>query len=252
MATEQLTLEIELKCLSDGSQTNKTLLFAPIPKTIADIKRRIENDLSVPKSGQSLFLADGQALLDSQQIDSLYLRSGDALLVEYYAKADVEQLRNGIDRSLRPTLEILRTSPKRKIYSRFLQLRQEYDALFSSCQSSLHDIAFKRLLPWNHARTEANRRYLIQEGGLDLVLGLYAILVPIHWNSRDHSLQNLEISCLSFLWNFSETAYARQLIVDKGGFDMMLKSLMHYSEEEFLKEYSMHDIFDVATGCVSK
>ena len=247
-----LTLEIELKCLSDGSQTHRTLLFAPTPDTVADIKRRIENELSVPKSSQNLFLSDGQALLDSQRLASLYLRSGDTLRVEYFAKADVEQLRNDIDCSLRPTLEFLRTSSKRKIYGKFLQMRREYEALLSSCQSSLHDVALKRLRPWNHARTEANRRYLIQEGGLDVVLGIYAILVPIHWNSRDHSLQNLEISCLSFLWNFSETAYARQLIVGKGGFDMMLKSLMHYSEEEFLKEYSMHDIFDVATGCVSK
>ena len=40
--------------------------------------------------------------------------------------------------------------------------------------------------------------------------------------------------------------------MDKGGFDMMLKSLMHYSAEEFLRKYTMHDIFDSATGCLSK
>ena len=248
---EQLSLDVELKCSSDGSQTRTTLLFSPPPETVADIKRRIEAELSIPRCVQSAGLPDGQILLDSQRVAGLYLRSGDTLEVTYFAEADVERLSKDINRVLRPTLELLSANSSLK-NAKLLQKRRDSDALLATCQSSLHGIAYESLLPWSRARTEANRRYLIHEGAMDLLLQLYALLLPLPWDWRGHTLQNLEICCLSVLWNFSETAYARQLVVDKGGFEMMLKSLMHYSVDEFLKKYTMHDIFDAASGCLSK
>jgi len=81
---------------------------------------------------------------------------------------------------------------------------------------------------------------------------LYALLLQVPWVERHLLLQRLELSCLTLLWNFAETASARQLVVEKEGFPMMLQSLMHYSQEEFLEKYRMYDIFDTAVGCVSK
>ena len=164
MATKrQLSLEIELKCSSDGSQTKKTLSFAPIPESVAGIKQRIENELSIPMFSQSVSLPDGQTLLDSQQIAGLYLRNGDTLQVAFFAKADVEQLRRGIDRSLRPSLELLRANSSLKD-AKLIQKNRDFEALLASCQSCLHGVTFQSLLPWNQARTEANRRFLIHEG----------------------------------------------------------------------------------------
>lgn len=247
----ELVLELQLTCSSDGSLTQQTLTFDHVPDSVKDLKQKIEDELSIPKSGQNLFLPDGQVLVDSEPVVNLYLRSGDTLKVTFFNRADVKQLRNTINQCLRPVLTLLRTNSS--IHdAKLIQKRQDSKALLTSCQSSLHELSFKSLLPWNNHRTEANRRYLLQEGALPIILELYTILLPLPWDWRGNLLQDVEICCLSFLWNFSETAYARQLIVDKGGFEMMLKSLMHQSDDEFLKKYTMHDIFDAAVGCISK
>ena len=253
MAGEELKIRLELKCLCDDSVTQQTLLFSPIPEAVVDIKERIETELCIPKSCQSLFLpgAGGAALGDAEKVAGLYVRSGDTLRVEYLDEADVEEIRGAVQRSLRPARQLLRSNSSLND-ARKIQKKRNSDALLSSCQSVLHELGYKSLLPWSSARTVANRQYMLQEGVVDLVLEIYAVLLPLPWDWRGHLLQNLEICCLAFLWNFSETRYARQLVADKGGFDMMLKSLMHQSEEEFLRKYAIHDIFDVAVGCVSK
>ena len=253
MALRELKIELELRCSSDDTVTQQTLLFSPIPETVADIKQRIEQELSIPKSCQSLFLPAGadDALLDTESVASLYVRSGDAVRVAYLDKADIVQIRSAVERSLRPVRRLLQANSSLEKARKILK-RRDSDALLASCQSALHELGYKSLLPWGASRTEANRRYMLQEGVVDLVMDIYAILLPLPWDWRGHSLQNLEICCLTFLWNFSETRNARQLVVGKGGFDMMLKSLMHQSSEEFLEKYVMHDIFDVAVGCLSK
>ena len=250
MAQRELRIELELKRSSDGSVTQKTLLFSPIPETVADIKQRIEQELSIPKSCQNLFLpAAGGALRDAENLAGLYLRSGDTVRVDYLDKADVEQIRSAVARSLRPLRDLLQANSSLKDARK---VERNSEALLASCQSALHKLSYKSLLPWSASPTEANRRYMLQEGVLDLVIEIYAVVLPLPWDWRGHPLQNLEISCLMFLWNFSETKYARQLVADKGGFDMMLKSLMHQSDKEFLEKYVIHDIFDVAVGCLSK
>ena len=255
MAT-QLSVELELRCSSDGSQSKQTLLIDQIHDTVAAIKGRIEREISIPKSCQRLFLAGGGgeeqvALRDSERVAELYIRSGDTIRVAYLDKADVEEIRSAVERSLRPVGRLLESNASLENV-RKLQKRRDSESLLGSCQSSLHELAYKRLLPWNDSRTESNRRYMLQEGVLDLVLEIYTVLLPLPWDWRGHSLQNLEICCLTFLWNFSETRYARQLVADRGGFDMMLRSLLHQSDDEFLEKYTMHDIFDVTVGCLSK
>ena len=253
MALQELRLELELKRSSDGSVTQQTLPFNPIPETVVDIKERIEREFSIPKSCQTLTLPTrgDVTLRDTEKITSLYVRNGDTVRVSYLDEADVEPIHSAVERSLRPVRQLLQSNSSLKS-ARNIQKRRDSDLLLGSCQSTLHELAYKKLLPWSKSRTEANRRYMLQEGVVDLVMEIYAVLLPLPWDGMGHSLQNLEICCLTFLWNFSETKYARQLVADKGGFNMMLRSLMYQSEEEFLEKYIMHDIFDVAVGCISK
>ena len=245
MAT-QLVLCLQLDCSSDGSQTQETLTLHSLPESVADLKQRIQDELSIPKSGQSLFLGNGQPLLDSEQISGLYLRSGDTLRLKFISRVDVEQICSIINRTLRPTLELLRTHSSLSD----AKLMQGSSALLEKCSRSLDTLSFEILFPWINVQTEANRRFLLQEGALDIVLNIYTILLPLDLHCRGVLLQNLEMNCLSFLWNFSETAYAKQLIVEKGGFDMALKSLMHPSTKEIMDK--MYTFFDSAVGCISK
>lgn len=158
----------------------------------------------------------------------------------------VEQLwRNGNHREILEHLR-LRAQPSLQLP---INCGGDSDDLFTS---SLNEIASQSLKPWNKAETEGNRAFLMREGALDIVFEIYALLLQLPWEDRGKLLQNMESSCLFFLWNLSETLQIRQLVVRKGGFNMMLKSLMRYSEEEFLSKYTQDSIFHYATGCLSK
>ena len=65
-------------------------------------------------------------------------------------------------------------------------------ALLSKCLNSLEDLSFDLLFPWNDVHTEANRRFMLQEGVLDIVLDIYTI--DLH--CRGDLLQHLEIYIL--------------------------------------------------------
>ena len=241
-----LELVFHFKCTSDGSAETHRLSLSPIPRRIEDIKEHIQLSFSIPKCLQKLTL-NGHPLSDSQELTDLYIRSEDLLLVTYLATASVKPLTTFIHEYLRPLIVLIESSPKV-----VKQPNAEVEGSIHLCEVGFHHTAYSFLLPWGSPEAEANRQFVIQEGGINHTLRLYSLLQKLPWSGRHQMLQRLEISCLSLLWNFAETAYARQMVVDKGGFEMIIKSLMYYSEEEFMKKYRMHDIFDGAIGCISK
>lgn len=247
-ATSSLELLVTFHCTSDGSSETRNLVLSPRPSRIEDIKNYIQAKESIPKCLQKLTLKD-HVLSNSQSLDDLYIRSEDSVTCTYLARADVEPLEKFIHSSLHPVLTRLQADA-----SKLSQFHPEKDVkmLLHHCELTFHSVAYAHLLPWASVTSEANRQFLVQEGGIDHTMQLYALLLQVPWVERHLLLQRLELSCLTLLWNFAETASARQLVVEKEGFPMMLQSLMHYSQEEFLEKYRMYDIFDTAIGCVSK
>jgi len=246
--TASLELLVTFQCTADGSSKTGTLVLSPPPNRIEEIKSHIQEKESIPKCLQKLTFKN-QLLSDSQSLSNLYIRSEDSLTCSYLARADVKQLGKFIHGSLHPVLTRLQADASS--LSQF-HPKQDMEALLHHCELQFHNVAYSRLLPWASVTAEANRQFLIQEGGIDHTMQLYALLLQVPWADRHLLLQRLELSCLSLLWNFAETASARQLVVERGGFPMMVQSLMHYSHDEFLQKYRMYDIFDTAIGCVSK
>lgn len=161
------------------------------------------------------------------------------------------RLRQDIEQLFRPTLELL-LRPENCL----LEILRAQDSrhLLNSFQNNLHEISIHNLRPWRRPSTCANRKTIKGECGLEIILKIYSRIleVPIPpWNSRDVSLQRVEIRILYFLWNFCETKAERNLAVEMGAFDMMLQSLMH-SEEEFCDKYTINGLCYVAVGCLSK
>lgn len=243
-----LELLVTLHCTVDGTSETRNLVLCPPPSTIEEIKSHIQEKESIPKCLQKLTLKN-QLLSDSQSLSNLYIRSEDSLTCAYVARADVKELKKFIRGSLHTVLARLQADA-----SSLPQFhpKQDMEALLDRCELQFHNVAYSHLLPWASMTAEANRQFLIQEGGIDRTMQLYALLLQVPWSERHLLLQRLELSCLSLLWNFAETASARQLVVERGGFPMMVQSLMHYSRDEFLQKYRMYDIFDTAIGCISK
>lgn len=241
-----LELMVTFNCTSDGSSETRKLELSPFPRTVADIKEHIQSSCSIPKCMQKISL-NGHLLNNSQKVSDLYMRSEDPLTITYLAQASVKPMKKFIHVFLHPLLTILETTPKM-----LNNPSTETAGLMHYCEVGFHHTAYSFLIPWDSPVTEANRQLLIQEGGLDFILQLCSRLQQMSWDSRHTHLKTLEVSCLQVLWNFAETAYSRQLVVEKGGFEMMVSSLLYWSDEDFLKKYQMHGIFDTAVGCVSK
>ena len=159
-------------------------------------------------------------------------------------EAFLDRVQEDIEKTFLPTLRLLRSSCT-------LETIKGNEDLLESCQSSLSDISSHSLRGWNSSSARANRTLFKDRGGLEIVLQIYASVLHLHWDSRGELLKNIERYCLKVLWNLSETADDRLYIVQRGGFEMVLKSLSH-SNKEFAEKYTVGDgLCFLAIGCLS-
>ena len=78
MSVEEL--EVTLCCTLDNTVVIKGLSFTEPPKQVDDIKSSVQTAFYIPKCMQEL-LYNGAVLSDTEQVQKLYMRSGDSILV---------------------------------------------------------------------------------------------------------------------------------------------------------------------------
>ena len=251
---DSLELSVTLKCTSEKTCLNKKLVCSPYPTRVADIKEHIQKTFSIPKCMQKLEVNGHSLNADSQLVSETYMRSGDSLSVTFLAEADVAVITElaAILKSLSAKLTALAPALFSDVEFRPNSVHQDIYVSLGQFVYSAQTVTQEFLIPWEVPKCEANRQLMIHEGVLDMVLELYALLLQSPFETRAESLQQAEMSFLLLMWNFMETAYARQMIARKGGFQMMLHSLMHFPGDSFLANYTINDIFECSLGCVSK
>lgn len=247
-AAVELTLNFHRT--SDGSSHTDKLLLPPGVRTVADVKTSIQKKFSIPVCQQRVSL-NNLPLNDAQEVEQLYIRHQDSLAVTYYREADVGFFEEFMGGGLQPLVTRLQASPE--LVSRpWSEVEEDLQDLITGCDGQFHSATYTLLMPWESSTAESNRQFVIQQGGVEAILRLYALLQTVPWEQRSNQLQSLEVSCLSFLWNFGETTHARKVVVEGGGFDMMVRSLLVYSDEDYLQKYCIHWVFDSAVGALSK
>lgn len=231
-------------CTSLGKKSpTVSVSVSPTPVTISDLKTIVQSKFSIPKCLQKISLDSGPTFLsDSELISDLYFRSGDVFTVTCLARAEVKFIKHFDIKLLCPLLINLGEFSDKIGGLSSYRSSEENDQ--TVCKG-FRTIAYSYLLPWDQRSTvEANRQFLVQEDIIDNTLRLYCLLLQTSYNNRDSFLQDLEISCLSLLWNFAETRQARMLVAQRGGFELMMKSLLYCPEKSYDKsgvEYSMYD-----------
>ena len=243
---ESMVISFTLLCTSDGAESHEELSFAPPPDTIGEIMERLQSEFSIPKCLQTITTSCDQQLSKSDTLKRLYLRTGDHLTVRFLARADVEEIKGLVGSSVFPMVSLFRK------HSDLLKNFKGSSALqvANACERGLSAAAFTHWIPWERLpRTEANRRFLVQEKGIDLLIELYTLLLRVPWKTRHNQLQSLELCCLNLLWNFGETFQARKVVIDKGGFNLMMRSLCHPT---FLEDSGLYGLIDMTVGCISK
>ena len=245
MSVEEL--EVTLCCTLDNTAVTETLSFTEPPKQVDDIKSSIQTAFYIPQCVQEL-LYNGAVLSGTEQVEKLYMRSGDSILVRYYSKLDVNDF-EVINTWLRKIRDIVLSYEKDDTAQLLFAAGYTNNSKPACPYGDVVDLLGK----WGTPRGKVNRRYVVQEGGIDLVLRLYGILTEMHWDELSmSSLQDL-LGCLAILWNFCETYDARLLIVQRGGFDLMVKFLAHPSVLRSINySRTRGGVVDKLVGCIAK
>ena len=230
-------------------------MVTPPPETVDELQSFIQEQFYIPKCVQKLKLKDSTLLVGSQKLSDVYIRNEDSIIVSYLATAEVE-LVTRFCQSLHPVVasfrKLFEEGEHLKGYS---SINNIGDSAIEHVGGLFHTVAYSCLVPWQQIpEVEANRQFLTQEGGVKLTIELLSFLLETPFSSLNNSLQMLLISCLSLLWNFAETHASRQVVVQLGGFRLMMKALLFHKDQSSheSQQFEMFDLFDHVVGCISK
>lgn len=213
---------------------------------VSDLQQLLQSEHHIPVCDQ-LWRYNSQSLDGKETLGSLYFRSGDTFEVSYLAAAATKEL----DSSIKKLKEF-----RSKLEPSVLDWEHA-----SHC---VEKISFERFLPWKDAGSLANRHYFYQQGGLDVFFDTlrYAQKTRHEMTRSDDSSDDtemilgvmvLEMVCMELMWNFSETSPDRRLVMQYGGLDMAMKSLVTSVYDESGHESWFEQgqrLADVAVGCI--
>lgn len=236
-------LYLSLHCTSTGQCSDHILTLNSLVPTVRDVKEKIEEEFQVPRCLQELTLNGRCDFEDHSTLASLYIPNKSTARVCYSSSAQVQFFGTLMEElaSLKETVSNLPQTGKLEW------------SLIENCQRQLHTALYTYLLPWASLSVHANRKYIIQEGGITLVLDLLAVLYP-GLDGDDVPSQTAAVnralagSLLVFIWGFAETVEDCHFVLEQGAAELLLRYLHLVSsdgEAQALKTFSAN-----ALGCV--
>ena len=232
MSNEDLSLSVVLNCEDTKSSETKQVHFQSLPTTPLEIKKKIEEDFSIPSCVQTLHY-QSMILKDSDQLQHTHFRSGDTFTVDYPIEAECETIRIVI-KWLKELLELFNSiednsfpyegSDHLIIPSKIEKLIQEGER-----DDIVNPLSVELFFPWEDTKKLMNKFYFHQEGGLEVLMKIYSILVSKQWgdlgiNETFHIY--LEFVSSSAVCNYAETFPLRRQIVKLGGLEMCMTTLL--------------------------
>ena len=240
-AEDKVALNILLNCEQTKSSETKQVHFKSLPTTPLEIKKKIEEDFSIPSCVQTLHY-QSMILKDSDQLQHTHFRSGDTFTVDYPIEAECEMTKNVV-KWLKELLELLKSIEKcfsspsdekdlllssdfRKI--KILIMKGENDGTIQALFSSL-------FTPWGDKKKLINKFYFQQERGLDVLMKVYGLLVSKEWGDlgieREFHIY-LENICSAATFTCAATIPLRRQIVRLEGLEMCTITLLRRKLQE--------------------
>ena len=230
-AEDELVLNVLLNCELTKSSQTKQVHFQSLPTTPLEIKKKIEEDFSIPSCVQTLHY-QSMILKDSDQLHHIHFRSGDTFTVDYPIEAECEMVQNVI-KWLKELLEVLKSVEKN-----VTSPNEENDLLMSSTFEKIRTLVLQGLsngatialsltlfFPLKD-KTLINRYYFQQEGGLDVLMKVYSILVSKAWREFGENHVFLEQVCTLAVRNYAHTLPLLRQVVQLGGMEICIVTLL--------------------------
>ena len=189
---------------------------------------QIEKECNIPSCVQSLVF-DTHTLTDDMRLDVLKIRSGDTIRVNYHSDADCKEITQIIN-----WLEMLVDALRMENPSHMCGISNSLDQiiLVGIQAEFIEDLAFEFFFPWLNARKYANKLHFVENSGVDIIMELYSLVQRQAWKNSLLKLKYMEYGILRVLWNLSETFALRRIIVQHGGLEMCMKSLLRKKLEK--------------------
>ena len=224
---DQVVLNVLLNCELTKSSETKQVQFQSLPTTPLEIKKKIEEDFSIPSCVQTLHY-QSMILKDSDQLQHTHFRSGDTFIVDYLAEAECKEIQNVIQ-WLKEFYELLKSI-------------EEHDQLLFSLVSKSEDVieegensgliealSATLFVPWGDKEKLTNCFYFQQEGGIIVLTKIYSILVGKEWGhlgiDAEHHM-DMEVACCQSIFNYGHTSALLREVVQLGGLEMCMKTLL--------------------------
>ena len=232
-AEDKVVLNILLNCEQTRSSETKQIHFKSLPTTPLEIKKKIEEDFSIPSCIQTIHY-QSMILKDSDQLQHTHFRSGDTFTVDYPIEAECEMVQNvlkwlkeifELSKSIKKThISFLNEESDPSVYSRIenLILEGERDGITEALAVSL-------FYPWEDKKKLINKFYFQQEGGLDMLMTVYGVLISKGWGDLGidtHLHVYLERKCCQAVVNYAQTFLLSRQVVQLGGLEICTATLL--------------------------
>ena len=237
------TLHLSLHCTSTGERSDHSLLLRCTSPTVRDVKEKIEEEFQIPKCLQELTL-NGRCDFDDQStLPSLYIPNKSIATVRYSSSAEVEVLGN-----LMKELASLKETVSNLPPAGHLEWKS-----IENCLRQLQMASYTYLVPWTSSPSvDANRKFIMQESGITLVLDLLALMYPVSGGAPSTTTQvkmALAQCLLNFLCNFAETTESCSFVVEQGAAELFLRYLNLVSSDSGVRIPKM--LYAVVIGCIA-
>ena len=232
-AEDKVVLNVLLNCEETKSSKTKQIHFKSLPTTPLEIKKKIEEDFSIPSCVQALHY-QSMILKDSDQLQYTHFRSGDTFTVDYPTEAECELTQNVI-KWLKELYELL------KCIKESISSADEKNDLSITCQkvenmitegvetNTIAALYTALFFPWEEKKKLMNKFYFQQEGGVDMLMKVYGILVSKKWGELGIDKEfhiYLERVCPVAIANYVQTFALRRHVVRLGGLEMCTTTLL--------------------------
>ena len=219
---------LELHCTKTSAVDQKQIEFASLPKTVRDVKMKIENNYNIPVCTQTLSF-ESQVLSDDTNLECVRIRSGDTFRVSYYADGNCAEILKVIG-WFKVLLAALRV--ENPSISEGISFELERLLAMGLEEKHMDNLAFEYFDPWLDARTYVNKLHFVHNDGVEVIMSIYSLLFRHPWPNCRLKLKYLERDILTVLGNLSETFALRRLITKHNGLQLCMKSLLRKKLEE--------------------
>ena len=232
-ADDKAVLNILLNCELTKSSETKQVHFKSLPTTPLEIKKKIEEDFSIPSCVQTLHY-QSMILKDSDQLQHTHFRSGDTFTVNYPTEADCNMTRNVI-KWLKELFELLKSTEELESSSssdedsdqlKSSNIQKVLNLILEGDRDGIMEALTRSLFfPYGDKKKLMNKFYFQQEGGPDVLMKIYGVLVRKDWSDLGIDTESqvnmyLEHTCCDAIWGYFETFSLRRHVVQLGGLEM--------------------------------